>query len=214
MHGSWCWDPVLPYVNSAVATVDLPGRGRRPADLSKVALADCVAAVLEDADKAGFSRFVLVAHSLGGVTATETAFRNPDRIAALVYVGALIPAPGQTAAEVMTGGRIDDMPVLPDDLGRLLFGTGMDDDAWAAHYAQLVPDAPGIMNAQLSGYPTEVPITYVSMALDQPVPPPLAEQMAANLGPSVDHPVITDSGHTVMATHPAALAEIINEVAR
>jgi pimeloyl-ACP methyl ester carboxylesterase len=213
MNGSWCWDPILPFLSGPVAAVDLPGRGRRPANLSDVTLADCVEAVLEDADAQGFSKFVLVGHSLGGVTITETAVRHPERVAALVYVGALVPGPGQSAAEVMTGGPIEAVPVLPEDLARALFGTGLDDETWSEHYAGLVADAPGIINAQLSGYPADVPITYVSMTLDQPVPPAVAQQMVANLGPSADHRVIADAGHTVMVTHPAVLAEILNETA-
>src|ERR1700709_2603922 len=90
MHGSWCWDPTLPYLQGPVTAVDLPGRGRRPAELSKVTLSDCVDAVIADADAQGFDRFVLVGHSLGGVTITETAVRYPGRVAALVYVGALV----------------------------------------------------------------------------------------------------------------------------
>jgi pimeloyl-ACP methyl ester carboxylesterase len=147
------------------------------------------------------------------VTITETAVTHPGRVAGLVYVGALVPGPGQSAAELMAGGRLEEMPVLPEQLARTLFGTGLDDDVWAAHYAGLVPDAPGIMNAKLSGYPTGMAITYVSMTLDQPVPPALAEQMVANLGPSADHRVIPDAGHTVMESHPSQLAEILNEVA-
>lgn len=213
MNGSWCWNPILPFLTGPVTTVDLPGRGRRPADLAKVSLADCVDAVLEDAVEKGFSRFVLVGHSLGGVTITQTAVQHPERIAALVYVGALVPGPGQSAAELMAGGRLEEMPVLPEELARNLFGTGLDDDVWAAHYAGLVPDAPGIMNARLSGYPVGIPVTYVSMSLDQPVPPALADQMVANLGRGAEHRVIPDAGHTVMETHPSELAKILDEVA-
>jgi pimeloyl-ACP methyl ester carboxylesterase len=213
MHGSWCWDEVLPLLPGPVTAVDLPGRGRRPTDLEKVTLDDCVDAVIEDADAQGFEQFVLVGHSLGGVTITETAFRHPERVASLVYVGALVPGPGQSAAEIMTGGPLDAMPVLPEELARALFGTGLDDDTWAEHYAGLVPDAPGIINAQLTGYPSGLPITYVSMTLDQPVPPPVALQMVANLGPSADHRVIAEAGHTIMVTHPAVIADILNEAA-
>jgi pimeloyl-ACP methyl ester carboxylesterase len=211
MNTSRCWDPVLPLLSGPVVTVDLPGRGRRPADLTKVTLADCVAAVIEDADAQGFPQFVLVGHSLGGVTITETAVQHPDRVAGLVYIGALVPGPAESAAQVMTGGPIDAVPVLPEELGRALFGTGLDGDAWAEHYALLVPDAPGIINAQLSGYPARIPITYVSMTLDQPVPPPVALRMVANLGPSAEHRVIDDAGHTVMVTHPAEIAKILNQ---
>ncbi len=203
----------MPHLTSPHVAVDLPGRGTRPADLAKVSLDDSVAAVLEDADRAGFERFVLVGHSLGGVTITETAFRHPDRIAGLVYVGALVPGPGESPASLLIGEPSKEMPVLPEDLARNLFGTGMDDATWAAHYAQLTPDAPGLMNATVSGYPAGMPITYVSMALDQPVPPELATQMAANLGPTAVHRIIDGEGHTIMTTNPSLLASIINEFA-
>ena len=210
MHGSWCWNPVLPLLAAPHVAVDLPGRGRRPADLATVSLDDAVQAVIDDADAAGFDRFVLVGHSLGGVTITETAVRHPERVAALIYVGALVPGPAQSAAELMTGTRSEQMPVLGEELARALFGTGMGDATWSEHYAGLVPDAPGLMNARLSGYPSGLPVTYVLMTLDAPVPPQLAEQMAANLGPDVQVEVVPEAGHTIMTTHPDRIAAIIN----
>ena len=68
-----------------------------------------------------------------------------------------------------------------------------------------------LWNAQLTGYPRGVPITYVSMTDDVGVPPALAKQMIANLGPDVDHRVLS-AGHIVMVTKPRELAEIINDV--
>ena len=213
MHGAWCWDPVRPFLTTPSVAVDLPGRGTRPADLATVGLDDSVAAVLEEADRAGFERFVLVGHSLGGVTITETAVRHPERVAALVYVGALVPGPGESPASLLVGEPSVAMPVLAEELARTLFGTGMDDATWAAHYAQLTPDAPGLMNAVVSGYPSGMPITYVSMTLDQPVPPELAAQMAANLGPQAEHRIVPDEGHTIMTTNPELIASIINDIA-
>src|SRR5688500_13251582 len=92
-HGAWCWDAVVPLLDLPSVAVDLPGRGRRPAH-GQVTVGMCVDAVLGDADAAGFDRFVLAGHSLGGVTITETANRAPERIAHLVYVAALAPPPG------------------------------------------------------------------------------------------------------------------------
>jgi pimeloyl-ACP methyl ester carboxylesterase len=90
VHGgmctSTCWDPVVGHLTMPVVAVDLHGRGSRPADLTMVTLDDCVQAIIESADEAGFDRFVLVGHSLGGATITETAWQYPERVAQLIYV--------------------------------------------------------------------------------------------------------------------------------
>jgi pimeloyl-ACP methyl ester carboxylesterase len=215
LHSSACWSAVPPLLELRTQAVDLPGRGSRPADLGAVTLGDCVGAVLDEADRAGFDRFALVGHSLGGVTITETGYLHPARVTHLIYVGALVPPPGSNAARVMTGRDLDSpdgiLKPMEESAARALFGNDLTDEQWAIAAAGLVPDAASLMNARLSGYPAGIPITYVNMTDDVPVPPPLAEQMASNLGPGVDRRTI-DAGHTVMVSRPADLAAIINEV--
>ncbi len=215
LHSSSCWSDLVPLLHFDVRAVDLPGRGSRPADLAAVKLDDCVGAVLEEADRAGFGRFALVGHSLGGVTITETGYRNPGQVTHLVYVGALVPPPGSNASQVMMGHDLESpdgiLHPMEESAAKALFGNDLTDEQWARAAAGLVPDAAAIMNATLSGYPRGIPITYVNMTADVPVPPPVAEQMASNLGEGVDRRTI-DAGHTVMVSQPAALAAIINEV--
>ena len=216
MHGGMCtaacWDPVLPHLAMPVVAVDLPGRGNRPADLATVKLDDCVQAVIDSADQAGFERFVLVGHSLGGVTVTETAWRHPERVAQLIYVGALVPWPGANASLLTNGGDLPPGEFFMDDaVAKAYFGNDMSDEQWTEAWQGFVPEAANLMNAQLSGYPNATPITYVSMADDVPVPPTLVEQMIASLGAAVDHRRLP-MGHMVMVTQPRELAEIINEV--
>jgi pimeloyl-ACP methyl ester carboxylesterase len=209
-HTSVCWGPLIPLLDLPAQAIDLPGRGSRPGDLSRIGLDDCVAAVIDEADAAGYERPALVGHSLAGVTITETAYRYPERIAQLVYVGALVPSLGSSASILMTGADLEGTVDIPEDRAQALFGNDLTEEQWVEHAKNLVPDAVGIMNARLSGYPVGIPITYVNMTSDVPVPPALAEQMAANLGPDVQRRTI-DAGHTVMVSNPKALAEIINE---
>jgi len=201
MHTAACWALVEPLLDLPVRAVDLPGRGSRPAELSEVSLDDCVAAVLEEADAAGFATFALVAHSLGGVTISETAYRHSERITQLVYVGAIVPPAGSSAARVMIGQDVsqDDPFVVSEEFAKPAFGNDLTEEQWVAHAASLV----------LTGLPSGIPVTYVNMSNDVPVPPALAEQMAANLGSDVVR-VTLHAGHTVMVSQPKALAEVIN----
>jgi pimeloyl-ACP methyl ester carboxylesterase len=211
MHTAACWALIEPMLDLPVRAVDLPGRGSRPAELAEVSLDDCVAAVLEEADSAGFAHFALVGHSLGGVTISETAYRHGERITDLVYVAAIVPPAGSSAATVMIGQDVSptDPFVVSDEFAQPAFGNDLSEEQWAAHAASLVPDAPGIMNGKVSGLPSGIPVTYVNMTDDVPVPPALAAQMADNLGPGVEKRTL-HAGHTVMVSQPRALADIIN----
>ena len=129
----------------------------------------------------------------------------------LVYVGAIVPPAGSSAAKVMVGEDVSktDPFVVSEEFAKAAFGNDLSEEQWGSHAASLVPDAPGIMNGVISGLPSGIPVTYVNMTDDVPVPPALAEQMAANLGTGVERRTI-EAGHTVMVSQPRALADIIN----
>lgn len=84
------WGPQLRSFPTAhtVLRVDLPGFGRSPIESSPVSFRG---AVQEALDAAGIERAALVGVSLGGNTALELALEAPDRVSALVLVGAGLP---------------------------------------------------------------------------------------------------------------------------
>ena len=211
-HSAACWDSVLTHLLAPAIAVDLPGRGSRPAIIEDVTLDDCVQVVIDCVDQAGFAQSVLVGHSLGAMTVTETAWRHPEKVAGIVYVGGAVPAPGESASFAVHGA---DMPpgsvMASEERLRTFYGNDMSDEQWDEYWKELVPDSAALLNSRLTGYPSGVPMTYVSMTDDVGVPPALAKQMIANLGANVDHRVLA-AGHIVMVTKPTELAEIINEV--
>ena len=217
VHGSnlsaACWDRVVEHLKAPAVAVDLAGRGSRSADITTVTLQDCVQSVVDSADRAALDRFVLVGHSLGAVTITEIASRFPERVAELVYVGGLVPAPGRSAATIMFG---EDLPAgeprtTTEERAKMFFANDMTDEHWVAVWDGFVPESASLWNARLTGYPSGIPITYVSMTDDVGVPPALAKQMIANLAADVDHRVLS-AGHIAMVTKPRELAAIINDV--
>src|SRR5919109_223128 len=211
-HGGRCWDDVRPHLTAPTVAVDLPGRGDRPFAGRRVTVADCVDAVLEDADKAGFQRFALVGHSMGGLTITETANRAPDRVARLVYVAALALAPGQTIFGLFAG---DAAPVVEDPTGvqtppdeatvRGMFAGDVPVDRFHGHYQQLVPEPIGLFIETVTGYDSGVPATYVRCTRDATVDAARVDQMLAHLQP--DEVVDLDADHDVMLSQPELLAD-------
>lgn len=215
-HGAWCWDPVRPLLEHPSVAVDLPGRGNRPARGVPVTLDLCVDAVIEDADAAGFSRFVLVGHSMGGLTITETANRHPDRVDHLVYVAALALPPGETvldhyfpdgdAATLQDPGGV--MPLPDESLAHQLFSGDLDPDEFAAIYRQCVPEVIGLLTAAVSGYGSGVPATYLRCTRDRGVSKEATGEMVARLEPIAMEEL--DSDHDVMLSHPELLARFLN----
>lgn len=113
-HGGWCWERVVPLLEAAghrAVAVDLPGRGAAtPGTLAEYA--DAVARSID----AQPEPVVLVGHSMGGVVVTQTAEARADRIRALAYVCAFLPADGQpliALAQTDTESRL--LPALVFD---------------------------------------------------------------------------------------------------
>lgn len=98
-HGAWCWEEIAPRLERAghrVTAPDLPGHGADAgADPLAQSLPDYVAHLCRVLDRIG-EKVVLVGHSLGGLTITQAGEDRTEKIAALVYVTAFMPANGES----------------------------------------------------------------------------------------------------------------------
>jgi pimeloyl-ACP methyl ester carboxylesterase len=84
------WEPQLDSFaqSHTVLRVDLPGFGNSPLETNPVSFRG---AVRDAMDAEGIDRAALVGVSLGGNTALELALESPERVTALVLVGAGLP---------------------------------------------------------------------------------------------------------------------------
>jgi pimeloyl-ACP methyl ester carboxylesterase len=105
-HGAWCWRKVLPLMWAAghrAFAVDLTGLGaRRHLSRRDIGLADHVTDVLATLEAEELERAVLVGHSYAGMVITGVADRVSDRLAALVYVDAVVPRRGESWSSTHT----------------------------------------------------------------------------------------------------------------
>lgn len=228
VHGgsvsSRAWDPVLEHLRSTCLVVDLPGRRYKPADLGSLTRVDWERSVLDDVAAAGLDDVVLVGHSSGGYVIPGVAAGLPAGVVRhLVFVAATCPKEGERPVDAMTEklaarARDNEAALRAGAAGRTL--------------AELRPGEPPVETdlevvelggrmgleapSQLfeavtwAGVP-DVPRTYVRGLGDRVIPPDHALVMAANAG--AGRVVDLDAGHDTMASAPAELAALLDEIA-
>ncbi|HSW15664.1 MAG TPA: alpha/beta fold hydrolase [Ramlibacter sp.] len=99
-HGAWCWRRVTQALTTAghrVTAVTLTGLGDRAHLLSSaITLETHIADVMGAIEAEEMNDVVLAVHSYAGVLGTAVADRMPARLRHLVYVDAVVPAPGES----------------------------------------------------------------------------------------------------------------------
>src|SRR3972149_424191 len=98
-HGAWCWAAVrarLERAGPATLAVALPGHGRRAHEGRRASVAAYARAVADAIALAGFSRAIVVGHSMAGVVIPKVAELVPARVAHLVFLAAVVLSDGGT----------------------------------------------------------------------------------------------------------------------
>ncbi len=194
LHGGWCWNKVVPLLESEghkVEAPDLPGHGSDKTPIQEISLqvyADSVCKVLD----AQSEPVILVGHSMGGMVITQTAEYRPDKIKTLVYLAAFLLRNGESLRQV---GREDTESLLTPNLvwaedqsystireealKEALYGDCSDEDVERAK-SLLVPQAsaPGLtpVNTTEQNF-GQVPRVYIECLRDRAVSPSIQKKM-------------------------------------
>lgn len=207
---AWIWDDVRPLlggsdrVRVAARPVAIPGAGLR--DYAEAAL-----------DSAPPGRFVIVAHSAGGVIGAKMVRLAPERVSAFLAVSAVIPRPG--------GSFLSCVPVPnrwvlgtvmrfagtrpPNGEIRRSLAHGLDEQTTHRLIADFVPESLGLYRDKTDHHSWNVRRGYVFTERDRGLPIARQRQLAQRLGGGwIDR---LDTGHLPMIENPPALAASITE---
>jgi pimeloyl-ACP methyl ester carboxylesterase len=227
--GAWKWGRLVQPLEEAghsVETLDLPGSGQDPTPIAEVSLdayVDRVRAQLDRRPEAA----VLVASSMGGVVATQTAARDSEQVGAIVYVSGFVPTDGKSLLDLtrLPEGAEDeiqaniavegDPPVatMPEEASRsAAYGEcSAQEAAWAI--AQHRPQAlqPFTQPVRIpAGALDGVPRAYVSCTRDRSVRPALQRRMIAEN--RISEVIEIDSDHSPMVSRPQELATAVDRL--
>jgi pimeloyl-ACP methyl ester carboxylesterase len=234
-HGAWCWRPMLSYLDAPVLAVDLPPKTIRgvpvqdppPAELASTTLDDFVTSTIDDIDAAGFDRFVLVGHSMGGLTICEVARRLPARVLRLVFISCMVPTEGHVVADGVPTSVDDDVREVladaPEDrqLGleeatiRRMFCNDMTEEQTQLVLSHTGAEVMGIFAERITrvGIPPELPKSWVRLLRDQALTPGDQDAAISALreSPGGDIEIVDlDAGHDAMISAPRDLGAILS----
>ena len=228
-HGAWCWDEVAPRLRAKghrVVTLDLPGHGRRAAEVRRASVEAYGRAVAEAMAQEGVSRGVLVGHSMAGLVIPKAAELAPARVAHLVFLAAVVvPHGGSLAQTLMTSAgrammmgnaaaRGDGTFLYPAEIAwaRWMGDMPRSDPRVSSAISLLTPQAlrPFVEPVDLRVfYGMRVPRTYIRCLEDKAVVPAKAAECAARLGVT---PVDMDCAHNAMLSRPDELVRILESI--
>ena len=228
-HGAWCWDEVASRLRAKghrVVTLDLPGHGRRAAEVRRASVEAYGRAVAEAMAQEGVSRGVLVGHSMGGLVIPKAAELAPARVAHLVFLAAVVvPHGGSLAQTLMTSAgrammmgnaaaRGDGTFLYPAEIAwaRWMGDMPRSDPRVSRAISLLTPQAlrPFVEPVDLrTFYGMRVPRKYIRCLEDKAVVPAKAAECAARLGVT---PVDMDCAHNPMLSRPDELVRILESV--
>ena len=223
-HGAWCWHKLIPLLEAAgcrVIAPDLPSMGddtTPPAVITLDYWAQFVAGILERE----VEPVILVAHSRGGIIASQVAELAPARIRQLVYLAAyLLPSGAKLADAARTDAEsLIAANMIPAASGvtctvragairETFYGCCTDEDVEFAS-ARLGPEPlkPLVTPLQLSAARFgRVPRAYIETTRDRVISVASQRRMQAELPCT---PVFTlDSDHSPFLSQPEALGRIL-----
>ena len=148
-HGGWCWRRVADRLSARghyIVAPTLSGVGER-AHLAgdAINLTTQISDVTGEIKWKDLDRIVLVGHSYGGMVITGVAEQLRERIAAIIYLDAFLPADGQSAGDVLGGATWPDRLVAP--ISAAAFGVNEKDRAWVD--AKMTPHPVGCFTEKL-----------------------------------------------------------------
>lgn len=220
-HGGWCWDKVVPFLETAghkVEAPDLPGHGSDKTPIREISLqayADSVCRILD----AQPDPVVLVGHSMGGIVISQAAEYRPQKIETLVYLTAFLLPNGESLLQVAQGDTealvlpnlifAEDQSyatVMDDAIKEAFYGDCSDEDVARAK-SLLVPQAAAPFATPLSTTEESfgrIPRVYIECLRDRAISPSVQKRMYTAL--PCRKVISMDTSHSPFFSVPEELA--------
>ncbi|OLE29202.1 MAG: alpha/beta hydrolase [Catenulispora sp. 13_1_20CM_3_70_7] len=155
---------------------------------------------------------ILVGHSYGGAVITNAA-RGAANVKALVYIGAFVPAQGESLATILPPAQFPGALLGPDTTDVRPVPNAVAPGGQDADITIKPADFRAVFAGDVPAFPAwqTLPSWDLITDDDKAIPPAGQRFMAARAHAHVES---VDSSHAVMVSHPGAVVDIILDAAR
>ncbi|MBW5448721.1 alpha/beta fold hydrolase [Cohnella sp. CFH 77786] len=209
------WSKVVEGLDHPCLLVEFPLRKSSVDSRSELSLEDYVVHMKKQVDEWRTQRFVIVAHSLGGVLALRLASELNHRLAGFIAVGAAIPKNGGSFVSALPFPKRILMSAILRKLGtkppESAIRTGLCNDLSEDQTMEVVkgfiPEAVRIYTDRIDVSIPFVPKLYVKLTKDKEFGPSLQRKMISNLSPQSVQSL--ETGHLPMISNPEGLKHVL-----
>jgi pimeloyl-ACP methyl ester carboxylesterase len=211
------WERVAQGLDCPYLLADFPMRKESYEARRELTLGDYAAYVRKQVEEWEVERFVIVAHSLGGVVALRAASDFSDRLAGFVAVGAAIPKEGGSFLSTLPLPKRWILSLILKKMGtkppESAIRAGLCNDLAAEDAAAIVrdfvPESIRVYTDPVVSSLPEVPKLYVKLGKDKEFGPALQDKMIRNLSPKRIGNL--NAGHMPMLSDPDGLRRTLLE---
>jgi pimeloyl-ACP methyl ester carboxylesterase len=208
-HTSAVWRRTQEVLRSPSIAVDLPGRGARPADITRVTVEEAADSVAADIRAAVAGDLVLVGHSVAGTVLPSVAGRLDGRVRHLVFIAGITAPEGRLPMESFLGGQEQRVARRMATFREEHDGATVEDlDLRTSSAIDSLNFASQPMT--WAGLTSEVRRTFVRCLRDPIQSRTLQDRLIALCGATEVFDI--DSGHTPAEDAPEALARLLDAI--
>lgn len=208
-HTSRVWRATQAAMAWPSIAVDLPGRGARPADITRVTVDQAADAIADDVRRRVDGDVVLVGHSAAGTILPSAAARLDGRVRHLVYVAGISAPDGEVPVGEFMPDDAEAAAAYLDRLRERHAGKSLEamDEKTAGSIDSLNFCSQPMAWA---GIADSIGRTFVRCLRDPIQPRDLQDRFIANCG--AGEVIDVDSGHTPALDAPVALGAALDRV--
>lgn len=216
------WRGVRDHLTVPSLALDIPGRGRHPADLTAITVDLAVHQAVQDITELGSGPVLLVAHSMGGALSPGILRQLGSQVVHLIHIAAVAAPDGALPLATASLEFADKMLTTADSLRRELRGTthARPGESLPAGLRPLTDKLAltridslnlGCVPTSWVGVDRDLPRTFIQPIHDRLYPAPAQRRLAAAMGA---HDVrLVNADHNVARSAPGLLAALLNEIA-